>query len=269
MYGDFIQEILPECLLREQKLLDLETSLFQIHFPDSQQLYQLAKDRIIFEEFFLMQLQLAYRRNLIDKNRTGLCLSEVTNNLVEKLISALPFKLTSAQRRTFEEIKKDLMDSKPMHRLLQGDVGSGKTVVALMALLFAVENGYQAAIMAPTEILVQQHTRKFKEYCEWLATNTGAKVQIASLTGSMSNKIKKEVYQKLENKQIDIVIGTHALIQDEVKFANLGLVVIDEQHRFGVKQRDLLLSKGKNVERLFMTATPIPRTLALALHGDL
>ena len=150
-----------------------------------------------------------------------------------------------------------------MNRLLQGDVGSGKTIVALMALLFAVENGYQTAIMAPTEILVQQHSRKFQEYLGSMG------IQVAMLTGSTPNKMKKEIYQGLTNGAIKIVVGTHALIQDEVKFNNLGLVIIDEQHRFGVKQRDDLLKKGGNVERLFMTATPIPRTLALALHGDL
>lgn len=269
VYGDLIKETLPKYILMEEKLLDLKTSLFQIHFPDSHELSILAKSRIVYEEFFLMQLQLAYRRNLIDKNRTGLCLSDTKGSIVEKLIESLPFKLTNAQKKAFEEIKRDLMSDKPMHRLLQGDVGSGKTIVALMALLFAVENGYQTAIMAPTEILVQQHTRKFNEYFENLTNSVPRVPKIVSLTSSTQAKIKKEIYQGLENGEINIVIGTHALIQDEVKFVNLGLVIIDEQHRFGVKQRDALLSKGKNVERLFMTATPIPRTLALAIHGDL
>ncbi|OGI08928.1 MAG: ATP-dependent DNA helicase RecG [Candidatus Melainabacteria bacterium RIFCSPLOWO2_12_FULL_35_11] len=262
-YGSLIQETLPKKIIKDEKLLDLKTSLAQIHFPESQQLCEFARNRIVFEEFFLMQLQLAYRRRLIDKNRTGLCLKEKEGGILEKLIKSLPFELTNAQKRVFNEIKSDLMNSKPMHRLLQGDVGSGKTIVALMTLLFALENGYQTALMAPTEILVNQHLRRFQEYLNPLG------IEVALLTGSTPNKLKTEIYQGLSNGQIKIVVGTHALIQEDVRFNNLGLVVIDEQHRFGVKQRDALLQKGKNIERLFMTATPIPRTLALALHGDL
>lgn len=263
LYGDLIEETLPKKLLKEERLLDLKTGLFQIHFPDSQELCNLAKSRIIFEEFFLMQLQLAYRRHIIDKTRSGLSLKESKDELVKKLVNSLPFDLTGAQKRVYEEIKKDLMSNKPMHRLLQGDVGSGKTIVAVMALLFAIENGYQTALMAPTEILVHQHTRKFQEYLNPLS------IQVSMLTGSTPNKLKKEIYRGLASGEFKIVVGTHALIQDEVNFGNLGLVIIDEQHRFGVKQRDALLGKGKNVEKLFMTATPIPRTLALAIHGDL
>lgn len=262
-YGELISENLPRKLLQEEKLLDLKTSLHQVHFPDTYELCDLAKYRIVFEEFFLLQLVLAYRRYLVDKNRAGLALKDTENGLVKQLIDSLPFELTGAQKRVFNEIKNDLMSNKPMHRLLQGDVGSGKTIVALMALLLAVENGYQTALMAPTEILVQQHARKFQEYLNLLG------IQVAMLTGSTPAKLKKEIYHGLANGQIKIVVGTHALIQDDVNFLNLGLVIIDEQHRFGVKQRDDLLKKGKNVERLFMTATPIPRTLALALHGDL
>lgn len=262
-YASLIQETLPKQIIKEEKLLDLKTSLLQIHFPESQQLNEFARNRIVFEEFFLMQLQLAFRRMLADKNRKGLSLKEKEGGLLEKLIKSLPFELTNAQKRVFREIKADLMNTKPMHRLLQGDVGSGKTIVALMALLLAIENGYQTALMAPTEILVNQHARKFQEYLNPLG------MEVAVLTSSTSGKLRKEIYQGLSNGQIKIIIGTHALIQDDVNFANLGLVVIDEQHRFGVKQRDALLQKGQNVERLFMTATPIPRTLALALHGDL
>ena len=217
----------------------------------------------------MMQLELAYRRYVIDKNRTGLSLKSTKITFVEKLLSALPFNLTNAQKKAYEEIKKDLMSDKPMHRLLQGDVGSGKTIVALMALLFAMENGFQTALMAPTEILVQQHFRKFQEYLDSLRVSGLQSITMAMLTGSTPAKLKKEIYEGLENGQIQIVVGTHALIQNEVCFSKLGLVIIDEQHKFGVKQRDALLSKGENVERLFMTATPIPRTLALSIHGDL
>jgi len=272
-YAELINETLPKKLIKDEKLLDLKTSLDQIHFPSSQQLCTLARYRIVFEEFFIMQLQLSHRRALIDKTRSGLALKEFKDSLIKKLPESLPFELTNAQKKAFLEIKQDLMSGKPMHRLLQGDVGSGKTIVALLALLFAVENGYQTALMAPTEILVHQHFRKFQDYCKGLINQTLANqaslVNIAMLTGSTPNKTKKEIYSGLTDGGIKIIVGTHALIQDEVKFNNLGLVIVDEQHRFGVKQRDELLKKGRNVERLFMTATPIPRTLALALHGDL
>lgn len=262
-YGSLIEETLPKQLLRNEKLLDLKTSLHQIHFPDSQELCDIARARLVFEEFFFMQLELAYRRYSVDKHRSGLALKESKDSLINKLTNLLPFELTNAQKRVFFEIKKDLMSNKPMHRLLQGDVGSGKTIVALLSLLFAIENNYQTALMAPTEILVKQHVKKFRDYLNPLGLTVG------ELTGSTPAKIKKEIYQGLENGEIKIVVGTHALLQEEIQFKNLGLVIIDEQHRFGVKQRDDLLKKGKNVERLFMTATPIPRTLALALHGDL
>lgn len=263
VYGGLIEESLPKKLLQEEKLLDLKTSLLQIHYPDTNELRDLARYRIVFEEFFLMQLMLAYRRYLADKNRSGLSLKDSKDGLIKKLSESLPFELTGAQKRVFQEIKEDLTSNKPMHRLLQGDVGSGKTIVSLMALLLAIENGYQTALMAPTEILVHQHVRKFQEYLNPLG------IEVAMITGSTPLKFKKEIYQGVENGQIKIVVGTHALIQEEIKFLNLGLVIIDEQHRFGVKQRDDLLKKGKNIERLFMTATPIPRTLALAMHGDL
>jgi len=262
-HGELIIETLPKEMLQEDKLLDLKTSIHQIHFPESHELCEIARSRLIFEEFFFMQLELAYRRYLTDKNRTGLSLQDKSRGLIQSLLKALPFELTSAQKRVFNEIKSDLMSDKPMHRLLQGDVGSGKTIVALLTLLFAIENGFQTALMAPTEILVNQHVRKFREYLNPLG------LEVAELTGSTPAKIKKDVYSSLQNDQIKIVVGTHALLQDEVMFKNLGLVIIDEQHRFGVKQRDELLKKGKNVERLFMTATPIPRTLALSIHGDL
>lgn len=263
VYGNLIEESLPKSILKEEKLIDLKTSIKQIHFPESLELRDLARNRLVFEEFFLMQLELSHRRYLNEKDKRGLALKDAKEELVNKLIESLPFTLTNAQKKAYSEIKKDLMSDKPMHRLLQGDVGSGKTIVALMALLLAIENGYQTALMAPTEILVSQHARKFQEYLNPLG------IQVAMLTGSTPGKIKKEINQQLANGQIKIVVGTHSLIQDDVTFSNLGLAIIDEQHRFGVKQRDALLKKGKNVERLFMTATPIPRTLALAIHGDL
>lgn len=268
-YGDLISETLPKDILQEEKLLDLKSSLREIHFSSSHELCELSRYRLVFEEFFRMQLALAYRRYLVDKSRSGLKLSESSDSLVKKLIESLPFELTSAQKEAFEEIKKDLMSEKPMHRLLQGDVGSGKTIVALLALLFAASNGYQTALMVPTEILALQHSRKFREYLSSFMDSEQLDKELALLTGTTPSKAKKDIYNRLEDGEIKIIVGTHALIQDDVKFKNLGLVIVDEQHKFGVKQRDALLSKGKNVERLFMTATPIPRTLALALHGDL
>ena len=262
-YSHLVEESLPKELIAELKLLDLKTSLKEIHDPSTNELCKIARDRLVFEEFFFLQLHLAYRRNLHDKNRTGLALKESKNSLVNQLIKTLPFELTNAQNKAFNEIKKDLMSEKPMHRLLQGDVGSGKTIVSLLALLFAIENGYQVALMAPTEILCHQHALKFQEYLNPLG------IRVAELTSSTPTKFKKEIYENLANGSIKIVVGTHALIQKEVLFKNLGFVTIDEQHRFGVKQRDELLKKGENVERLFMTATPIPRSLALAIHGDL
>lgn len=262
-YEDLISETLPSKMIKELKLLDLQTSIKEVHFPSSHELCGIARNRLVFEEFFLMQLQLAYRRLFIDKDRKGLNLKKKKNSLIDKLIKSLPFKLTGSQERVYKEIITDLSSEKPMHRLLQGDVGSGKTIVALIALLYAIENGFQVALMAPTEILAHQHATKIQEYLNPL------NIQAVELTGSTPAKIKREIYKSLENGEIKIVVGTHALIQEDVKFENLGFVVIDEQHRFGVKQRDELLKKGKSVERLFMTATPIPRTLALALHGDL
>ena len=263
VYGNNIEESLPKNILQEEKLLDLKTSLTHIHFPESQEISNLARQRIVFEEFFKMQLELAYRRYVTDKNRSGLCLNDTSDGYIKKLLESLPFKLTNAQQRVFREIKADLMSNKPMHRLLQGDVGSGKTIVALMALVFGIENGFQTALMAPTEVLVKQHARKFHDYLKPLG------LEACELTGSTPSRLKKEIYEGLRDGKIKIIVGTHALLQEEVCFQNLGLVIIDEQHRFGVKQRDDLLKKGKKVERLFMTATPIPRTLALALHGDL
>lgn len=263
VYGNLIQETLPKTIRDNENLLDLKTSLSNIHFPKSQELCNISRTRIVFDEFFFMQLELAYRRHLVEKNKSGLQLVEKEDSLTKKLIGLLPFELTNAQKRTLDEIKRDLMSDKPMHRLLQGDVGCGKTIVALLTLLFAIENGYQTALMAPTEILVNQHTKKFRDYLNPLG------ISVCELTGSTPQKQKKEILQNLANGELKIVVGTHALLQEDVKFKNLGLVIIDEQHRFGVKQRDDLLKKGRNVARLFMTATPIPRTLALALHGDL
>lgn len=258
-----IEDPLPKDLLDKYDLLDKKTAIKQIHFPDEQELIGKAKKRLIFEEFFMHQLHLAIVRQNIKNSTDSLSITTKKGGIVEQFKKSLPFKLTNAQEMVFKEILKDLKSTEPMHRLLQGDVGSGKTVVACLSLLAAVENNYQTAIMAPTEVLAEQHYRKF---LEWL-TPLGLRVGI--FLGKHGVKQRREMRQNLENGLINLAVGTHALVQEDITFHNLGLAVIDEQHRFGVRQRTKLKSKGTNPELLTMTATPIPRTLALTVHGDL
>lgn len=257
-----VDEILPEDIVEKYSLHPKRKAIKEIHQPSSTENLELAKNRLIFEELFFMQLKLALMRKTYASGE-GLILDVKKSGLVEKYVNSLPFNLTNAQKRAFNEILTDLRKPVPMQRLLQGDVGSGKTAVACMTLLAAVENGYQAAIMAPTEILAEQHYKNFVNILTPLGISVGLFV------GKHGVKIRREIRQNLKSGLINIAVGTHALIQDDVDFANLGLVVIDEQHRFGVKQRSDLMNKGKNPEMLAMTATPIPRTLALSMHGDL
>lgn len=253
---------LPAKIKESYKLIDRQAALWGIHFPESIEEKDEARYRLVFEELFLAQMQLALRRHAYRSSNEALALPQ-TGRLLEKFREALPFELTSAQERVFAEIARDLGSDKPMHRLVQGDVGSGKTVVAAMAALVAIENNFQVAVMAPTEILAEQHYRQFQKWLSPLGLKT------ALLLGKQGVKERRLVQQGLAGGQVHVAVGTHALIQDDVEFANLGFVVIDEQHRFGVKQRASLKAKGKNPELLTMTATPIPRTLALSLHGDL
>jgi len=262
-YSDKIQDFLPEYMIKKFNFIDKKTAVKQIHFPDAMENLELARKRIIFDELFLLQLRLALMRKQYKTESEGFALEVKKDGYVETFKKSLPFELTKAQKDAFKEILADLGKSEPMQRLLQGDVGSGKTVVACMALLAAVENGFQSAIMAPTEILAEQHYRNF---VQWL---TPLGLSVGLFIGKHGQKIRKELKQNLKNGQINVAIGTHALIQEGVEFNNLGLIVIDEQHRFGVKQRSLLKGKGHNPEMLTMTATPIPRTLALTVHGDL
>ncbi|MBO5739247.1 ATP-dependent DNA helicase RecG [bacterium] len=262
-YEPEIETILPDFLIKKYHLLEKKIALRQIHFPDNKEMLDKARFTLVFEEFFLIQLKLAILREENNKNLTSIPLEIKKEGLVMKFIESLPFRLTSAQQRAVNEILNDLNSTKPMQRLLQGDVGSGKTVVATIMLLAAIENGYQAAIMAPTEILAQQH---FNNMSKWL-NPIGIRVEL--FLGSNGKKQRKFAETNLRNGQVDIAIGTHALIQDSIEFANLGAVVIDEQHRFGVKQRLALRKKSQNPQILTMTATPIPRTLAITLNGDL
>ncbi len=262
-YLDKIQNILPDKIIQGNNLMDKKNAIKQIHFPDNFELLEQAKKTLIFEELFILQLKFMLIREQVRKTIKTEKINIKPGGLVDKFVKSLPFKLTEGQNKAFNEILNDLNSTEPMQRLLQGDVGSGKTVVACMMLLAAVENGYQGAIMAPTEILATQH---YKNFTEWLVP---LGLHVGLFVGKHGVKIRREMQTNLANGQTHIAVGTHALIQDGVEFNNLGAVVVDEQHRFGVKQRKELAQKGTNPQLLTMTATPIPRTLALSVHGDL
>ena len=263
LFKNDIETVLPNKIIEKYNLLPKNEAIEGIHFPKDNETLQKARYTLVFEELFLIQLKLALLREENNKNLSAVPLEIKKDGLVMRFIESLPFKLTSAQQRAVNEILNDLNSTKPMQRLLQGDVGSGKTVVATIMLLAGIENGYQAVIMAPTEILAQQH---YNNLVKWL-TPLGLKVEL--LIGSIGKKLRRESETNLRNGQANIAVGTHALIQDGVEFANLGAVVIDEQHRFGVKQRLALRKKSQNPQVLTMTATPIPRTLAITMNGDL
>ncbi len=257
-------ENLPNYLLDELKLIPKNAALFNIHFPKSQDLLAKAQFRLKFEELFFIQLQLI-TKNLIRKHKIkGMPFEKVGDNFTDFYTNHLPFELTNAQKRVLKEIRNDLGSNAQMNRLLQGDVGSGKTIVALMCMLLAKDNGFQSCLMAPTEILANQHFNGISELAKELNIN------IKILTGSTKTSDRKIIHEALENGSLDIIIGTHALLEDKVQFHNLGLAVIDEQHRFGVEQRSKLWRKAAIPPHvLVMTATPIPRTLAMSLYGDL
>ena len=262
-FKDELIEILPDYLIEKYNFLSKKDAVSQIHFPSSEENIELARKRLVYEELFLFQLKCALMRKNTEINSSAIKLKSKENGLVHRFIKDLPFELTNAQKKAVKEIFIDLNSEKPMQRLLQGDVGSGKTVVACIMLLAAVENGFQGALMAPTEILAQQH---YENFVKWL---TPYNINVGLFTGSNKAKLKKQIQQDLTNGQIHIAIGTHALVQEGIAFNNLGAIVIDEQHRFGVKQRSLLATKGSMPQVLTMTATPIPRTLSMTLHGDL
>ncbi len=258
------EETLSENLLAELKLISKSEALFNIHFPKNQELLAKAQFRLKFEELFYIQLQLIIK-NLIHKSKIkGFNFEHVGDYFNSFFTNHLPFELTNAQKRVLKEIRADLGSNAQMNRLLQGDVGSGKTIVALMSMLIALDNGFQACLMAPTEILSVQHFNGLVELCNNL------NISIKLLTGSTNTSERKEIHEKLKNGELNILIGTHALLEDKVEFKNLGLAVIDEQHRFGVAQRSKLWHKNDSPPHvLIMTATPIPRTLAMSVYGDL
>ncbi len=260
-----VQETLPEYVLKEKGLVPLTYALRQIHFPQDQQALGKASYRLKFEELFLLQLSLLKQKYIRSRNAVGFKM-EAVGEAFNACYKALPYDLTGAQKRVIREIREDMRSGHQMNRLLQGDVGSGKTMVAVLSALIAVGNGYQACIMAPTEVLAQQHYANISKYLK----PTG--VRAALLTGTTTAAQRREIHAGLEDGSIGILIGTHALIEDTVNFRALGLAIIDEQHRFGVEQRARLWNKGYMQippHVLVMTATPIPRTLAMTLYGDL
>ena len=259
-----LPETLPQSVLDEYKFLSRQKTYSAIHFPESIHQQEKAETRIKFEELFFLQLRLLHMKLLRTEKVKGIVFEKVGDYFNDFFHNHLPFALTNAQKKVIKEIRIDIGSGKQMNRLLQGDVGSGKTMVALMCMLIAIGNGYQACIMAPTEILANQHAESIASFLKNMNVN------IALLTGSTRVAARRKIHEQLENGEINILIGTHALIEDKVQFKNLGFVVIDEQHRFGVEQRSRLWKKNDIVPHvLVMTATPIPRTLAMTLYGDL
>ena len=256
-----IQEKLPEYILNKYKLIEKSEAIKQIHFPDSNEMFKKARYRLVFEELFNMQLLLSNLKYKYKKDDTGIKFD--SNIRLSDVINTLPFELTKAQKKVLEEIEHDMESKKVMNRLLQGDVGSGKTIIAILAAYKAAKSGYQMTIMAPTAILANQHMESFKNVLDKF------NIRCELLTSNVTKKKKQEIMEKLKSGEIDILIGTHSIIEENIVFKNLGLVITDEQHRFGVNQRKIISSKGKNPDILVMTATPIPRTLGLILYGDL
>ena len=259
VYTDSMQDAIPDGIRQKNGLCDFKTALKSIHFPLERQALESAKRRLVFEELFVLQTGLLF----LKRRRRALAGCTVKENLLDEFKKTLSFKLTGAQERVINECLTDMMSPRPMNRLIQGDVGSGKTAVAAALMYISAGNGFQSALMAPTELLAEQH---FKTLCK-ITENSG--IKCALLTGSLTKKQKDEVKAGLKSGEIKVAVGTHALLTDDVEFESLGLVVTDEQHRFGVGQRGRLSSKGNNPHTLVMSATPIPRTLGLIIYGDL
>lgn len=261
-YYGYIEENLPQNLVDKYRLFARNEAMWAMHFPKTMEDHHQAKRRVIFEEFFVFQMKIQGLKTKEKAEKNGLSIPYDIQKL-KAFIASLPFELTNAQKKVTNEICKDLLSPKHMHRLLQGDVGSGKTIVAAIVLYAATTAGFQGALMVPTEILAQQHYQSLAELLHSFEVN------VALLTGSTKTKERQQILTDLKSGELDIIIGTHALIQDEVDFAHLGLVITDEQHRFGVNQRKVLREKGYKPDVLFMTATPIPRTLAITAYGEM
>ena len=262
-FGYLLEENLPEEFIKKEKLLQRKDAVINVHFPENEQLKQKALRRFMMEEIFLLEMGILQSRFEVDK--ANKCLYKIENNkeLVKQFIKELPYELTKAQKKVIKEIYNELIKGKIINRLIQGDVGSGKTIVSLIMLLYMVENNYQGAIMAPTEILATQH------YLGIVDEFNNLNVRVELLTGSVKGKKREKLLKEIEAGLVDIVIGTHALIENDIVFHSLGLIIIDEQHRFGVVQRKLLRDKGELANLIVMSATPIPRSLALTIYGDL
>ena len=262
-YLDLRREFLPKSIRLDEHLAEYNFAIRQIHFPQDKDSFFKARERLVFEEFLVFILALRQLKETNEKTGNAFTFSDA--GMSESLIAMLPYELTNAQKKVWKEILCDMQGEHVMSRLIQGDVGSGKTIVAILALILAGANGYQGAMMAPTEVLAKQHYLSVTEMFE----TYHIPLRPVLLTGSMTAKQKREVYTQIESGEADIIIGTHALIQEQVQYKNLALVVTDEQHRFGVKQREKLAGKGQMPHILVMSATPIPRTLAIILYGDL
>jgi ATP-dependent DNA helicase RecG len=268
-YVDEVEETLPDEIIKENNLIGLIVAIKNYHFPETPEKLSSAITRFKFEELFYLEILVALRKHNYQSKLSGNSMG-IKTKLVPEFLKTLPFDLTKAQLTVLTEIKNDLFSERPMNRLLQGDVGSGKTIVSVIAMLIAIDNGYQAAIMAPTEILADQHAKNISVMMKKLNERYSEReIKVTLLLGSQKKIEREKRLQEIDLQETDIIVGTHALFEEKVNYRNLGLVVIDEQHRFGVRQRALLQSKGRTPEVLVMSATPIPRTLSMTLYGDL
>ena len=268
-YSSYLEETLSSEIVQDQKLISLPEAVRNYHFPDNPGMLNAAVQRLKFEEIFYLEILIALRKHNYKTSQSGNSM-KIISHLVSGFLKTLPFQLTKSQLKVLSEIKKDMESPSPMNRLLQGDVGSGKTIVALIAMLIAVDNGFQAVMMAPTEILADQHVKNISRMMNTLSKVTGERViKISLLIGGQKKSERDINLSDIELQEADIIIGTHALFEHAVKFKKLGLVIVDEQHRFGVEQRAKLLNKGITPDVIVMSATPIPRTLSMTLYGDL
>jgi ATP-dependent DNA helicase RecG len=264
-YAEFVEETLPSDLIIEKNYLSIAAAVKNFHYPENKTALEEAIRRFKFEELFYLEILVALRKHNY-KVTLGGHTFKVQTNLVAEFLKTLPYKLTKAQLNVLSEIRKDMESSNPMNRLLQGDVGSGKTIVALIAMLIAIDNGYQAALMAPTEILADQHAKNISALVKNISSR---QIKVSLLLGGQKKSVREKNLEEIEMNEADIILGTHAMFEENVKFSKLGIVIVDEQHRFGVAQRAKLQSKGITPDVIVMSATPIPRTLSMTVYGDL
>ena len=268
-YSNFLEETLPDYILTENKISGIVEAVRNYHFPDNHEKLLAAVRRFKFEELFYLEILVALKKYNYKTKMSGISM-KVQSNLIKDFLNILPFKLTGSQLKSLSDIRSDMEKSLPMNRLLQGDVGSGKTIVAFIAMLIAIDNGFQAVLMVPTEILADQHAKNITSLLDRLyEVHPEKKIKLSLLLGGQKKSSKEKILNDIKSKESDIIIGTHALFEENVEFFNLGLVIVDEQHRFGVDQRWKLQSKGKSPDIIVMSATPIPRTLSMTIYGDL